>query len=91
MFTGPTSCQVSTFNSRSRSFYIHPENDGFSASNECFSNREFAFILKDDVHLRYRSYPDGISFERDCQAMSPYKIDIGAIYSASVGDSVYYV
>ena len=45
--------------------------------------REIAFILKDDVHLRYNSFVDGEEFRREvvrkCQQLQ--KVDIGAVYN----------
>lgn len=49
-----------------------------------FSLREFAFILKDDVHLRYLSFSNTAEFMEKLQRSSPHKIDIGAVYNRPV-------
>jgi len=46
-----------------------------------FALREFAFILENDVHLRYRSFSDALHFERELCKVCPHKLDIGAVYN----------
>ncbi|CAI2348363.1 unnamed protein product [Caenorhabditis sp. 36 PRJEB53466] len=46
-----------------------------------FNRREFAFILADDVHLRYRSFNDEHSFFKALTSTNPHKLDIGAVYN----------
>ncbi|KAF1761227.1 hypothetical protein GCK72_009481 [Caenorhabditis remanei] len=46
-----------------------------------FNRREFAFILADDVHIRYRSYHDELSFFKALTSTNPEKLDIGAVYN----------
>uniref|UniRef100_A0A1I7UHB6 DNA primase n=1 Tax=Caenorhabditis tropicalis TaxID=1561998 RepID=A0A1I7UHB6_9PELO len=46
-----------------------------------FNRREFAFILADDVHIRYRSYHDEHSFFKALTSTNPEKLDIGAVYN----------
>nr|CDJ92872.1 DNA primase domain containing protein [Haemonchus contortus] len=46
-----------------------------------FARREFAFILEEDVHLRYRCFSDQAEFEHELCKISPHKLDIGAVYS----------
>ncbi|XP_041374260.1 DNA primase small subunit-like [Gigantopelta aegis] len=46
-----------------------------------FTNREFSFTLKDDVYIRYQSFPDQQDLEKEIQKRCPYKIDIGAVFS----------
>lgn len=48
---------------------------------EYFNRREFAFILADDVHIRYRSYHDELSFFKALTSTNPEKLDIGAVYN----------
>ncbi|PIC38915.1 hypothetical protein B9Z55_010775 [Caenorhabditis nigoni] len=45
---------------------------------EYLNRREFAFILADDVHIRYRSYHDELSFFKALTSTNPEKLDIGA-------------
>uniref|UniRef100_A0A0N5AUB5 DNA primase n=1 Tax=Syphacia muris TaxID=451379 RepID=A0A0N5AUB5_9BILA len=56
----------------------------------CFSLREFAFILEDDVHLRYRSFNDGAELEKELCKVAPHKLDIGAIYNHRPKDNKKY-
>lgn len=56
----------------------------FLDSFEYFSFREFAFILKDDVHLRYLSFDNSSEFLEKLHKTYPYKIDIGPIYNRQV-------
>eukprot|EP00037_Helgoeca_nana_P014951 m.140414 g.140414 ORF g.140414 m.140414 type:complete len:454 (-) comp22797_c0_seq1:158-1519(-) len=53
---------------------------------EYFSNREFSFTLKDDVYIRYRSFASEEEMTADIKKMNPYKIDIGAVFSAKPKD-----
>ncbi|XP_006816154.1 DNA primase small subunit-like [Saccoglossus kowalevskii] len=46
-----------------------------------FCHREFSFTLKDDVYIRYQSFPDQHDMEKEIQKACPYKIDIGAVFS----------
>ncbi|CAP29546.1 Protein CBR-PRI-1 [Caenorhabditis briggsae] len=48
---------------------------------EYLNRREFAFILADDVHIRYRSYHDELSFFKALTSTNPEKLDIGAVYN----------
>uniref|UniRef100_A0A915JQG1 DNA primase small subunit n=1 Tax=Romanomermis culicivorax TaxID=13658 RepID=A0A915JQG1_ROMCU len=50
-------------------------------NNAYFQKREFAFILPDDIYLRYRSFNDPLEFERDLIKTAPEKVDIGAVYN----------
>ncbi|CAD6187715.1 unnamed protein product [Caenorhabditis auriculariae] len=49
--------------------------------SEYFARREFAFILADDVHLRYKSFNDVLSFEKELCKVNPHKLDLGAVYN----------
>uniref|UniRef100_A0A8R1I1T6 DNA primase n=1 Tax=Caenorhabditis japonica TaxID=281687 RepID=A0A8R1I1T6_CAEJA len=49
--------------------------------SDYFNRREFAFILPEDVHIRYRSYNDEHSFFKALTSTNPEKLDIGAIYN----------
>ncbi|VVB09562.1 unnamed protein product [Arabis nemorensis] len=54
----------------------HPGCDEFY-----FGRREFSFTLENDAYLRYRSFKNASAMENDIKEKSPYKIDIGAVYS----------
>ncbi|EPB74337.1 DNA primase small subunit [Ancylostoma ceylanicum] len=56
-------------------------------SADYFAKREFAFILEEDVHLRYRSFIDQNEFETDLCKINPHKLDIGAVYSHKPKDN----
>ncbi|KAF7635640.1 DNA primase [Meloidogyne graminicola] len=51
----------------------------------CFANllinREVAFILKDDRHLRYLSFSNLQEFKQKLIHTNPFKIDVGAVYN----------
>lgn len=47
-----------------------------------FSHREFSFTLQDDVYLRYQSFNSQEELEEGVRKHTPYKIDIGAIFTA---------
>ncbi|CAI5445650.1 unnamed protein product [Caenorhabditis angaria] len=49
--------------------------------SEYFCRREFAFILADDVHLRYKSFKDVLAFQKALCSTNPHKLDLGAIYN----------
>lgn len=55
-----------------------------SESGDYFARREFAFILDEDVHLRYRCFADQAEFEQELCKINPHKLDIGAVYSHKV-------
>ncbi|KRZ18725.1 DNA primase small subunit [Trichinella zimbabwensis] len=46
-----------------------------------FRRREFAFILKGSIYLRYKSFDNGSYFEKEVISSVPEKIDIGAVYN----------
>ena len=54
--------------------------------NSFFSHREFSFTLQNDVYVRYQSFKNQSELEKEIQRISPYKIDIGAIYNHSPKD-----
>jgi len=56
------------------------------APRNYFENREFSFTLKDDVYIRYLSFANEKELAEAMQKRLPYKIDIGAIYSARPKD-----
>ena len=51
----------------------------FTENPTSLSNREFAFILKDDFHMRFLSFNDQDEFKEKLLKFIPFKIDIGAI------------
>lgn len=53
-----------------------------SAQQRLLRRREFSFTTGDDVYIRYLSYDDAKAFRKDLTGMLPFKIDIGAIFSA---------
>ncbi|EDV23807.1 uncharacterized protein TRIADDRAFT_26575 [Trichoplax adhaerens] len=52
-----------------------------NVSKNYFANREFSFTLKDDIYVRYLSFSDKNEMQKEIQKRSPYKIDLGAVYS----------
>jgi len=54
-------------------------------SKDTFSHREFSFTLEDDIYVRYQSYDSRAALEEGIKKATPYKIDIGAIFSVKVG------
>lgn len=57
-------------------------NTAASAQQRLLRRREFSFTTGDDVYIRYLSYDDAKAFRKDLCDKLPYKIDIGATYSA---------
>jgi DNA primase catalytic subunit len=55
-----------------------------SEDKDYFLRREFSFTIKDDVYIRYKSYPDANSLLKDLEKNNPHKIDIGAVYTVPV-------
>lgn len=50
------------------------------------AKREFSFTLQDDIYLRYKSFSNVDEFKKELKAVNPFKIDIGAVYSAKPKD-----
>ena len=46
--------------------------------------REFSFTLKDDIYIRYLSFANKDELKAALVSKVPYKIDIGAVFNASV-------
>jgi DNA primase small subunit len=55
-----------------------------SGDLDTFSHREFSFTLADDVYVRYQSFDSREALEEGVRKATPYKIDIGAIFSVKV-------
>lgn len=55
-----------------------------AGDNDTFSHREFSFTLEDDVYVRYQSFDNQQALEESVKKNTPYKIDIGAIFSVKV-------
>jgi DNA primase small subunit len=53
-----------------------------SAASRLLRRREFSFTTGDDVYIRYLCYDDARAFRKDLVDKLPYKIDIGAAFSA---------
>ena len=51
---------------------------------DTFSHREFSFTLADDVYVRYQSFDSREALEEGVRKATPYKMDIGAIFSVKV-------
>lgn len=51
------------------------------ADEDRFSRREFSFILEDDVYLRFLSFHSAAELRQEVLRKTPFKIDIGAVYS----------
>ena len=58
---------------------------------DTFSHREFSFTLADDVYVRYQSFDSREALEEGVRKATPYKIDIGAIFSVKVSSIVVHV
>ncbi|GAB4857547.1 hypothetical protein Ancab_015455 [Ancistrocladus abbreviatus] len=46
-----------------------------------FGRREFSFTLDDDIYLRFQSFTSVAELENSIKEKSPFKIDIGPVYS----------
>merc|ERR1740117_713555 len=55
-------------------------------SKALLGRREISFTTGDDVYIRYLSYDDAAGLRKDLINKMPYKIDIGAIFSAAPRD-----
>ena len=51
-----------------------------------FSKREWSFTIEDDIYIRYQSFQNKAEFINAIQKRQPYKIDIGATFSAPPKD-----
>ena len=60
--------------------------EGEAAAQNLLHRREFSFTTGDDVYIRYLSYDNPAGFKKDLISKLPYKIDIGAIFSAQPRD-----
>lgn len=51
-----------------------------------FSRREWSFTLANDAYIRFQSFRDADSLQKDVIQMKPVKIDIGAVYNIQPKD-----
>lgn len=51
-----------------------------------FAKREFSFTIEDDIYIRYQSFRDESELTQAIQKRQPYKIDIGAVFTAPPKD-----
>lgn len=51
-----------------------------------FQNREFAFVLPNDAHIRYQSFATADLFRKQCLQMTPVRFEIGPQYSVNPRD-----
>lgn len=49
-----------------------------------FTNREFAFTVKDDIYLRYLSFSSWEEWKKETLRLNPSRFEIGAVYTARV-------
>ena len=61
------------------------QNEAATADN-LLHRREFSFTTGDDIYIRYLSYENAEEFRKDLCKKLPYKIDIGAVFSANPRD-----
>lgn len=61
-------------------FHSHP-----SVPTRLFTNREFAFTVKDDIYLRYLSFSTWDEWKKETLRLNPTRFEIGAVYTARVG------
>lgn len=61
------------------------QNEAATADN-LLHRREFSFTTGDDIYIRYLSYENADEFRKDLCKKLPYKIDIGAVFSANPRD-----
>ena len=60
------------------------DGDDAVTSKDFFSRREFSFTMENDVYIRYLSFRNEKEMREAIQKKQPHKIDIGAVYTASV-------
>nr|AFK38123.1 unknown [Lotus japonicus] len=46
-----------------------------------FGRREFSFTLENDIYLRFQSFNNALELENSIKEKSPFKIDIGPVYT----------
>ncbi|TIB70083.1 hypothetical protein E3P77_00133 [Wallemia ichthyophaga] len=51
-----------------------------------FTNREFAFTVKDDIYLRYLSFSTWDDWKKETLRLNPSRFEIGAVYTARPRD-----
>src|SRR5262245_27752024 len=55
-----------------------------AGDEKAFQKREFSFVLRDDVYMRFLSFKGLDDMREETLRLCPYKIDIGAVYTAKV-------
>jgi DNA primase small subunit len=60
--------------------YVFPDRLVWRYLNAC-KHREFAFVTKDDVQIRFQSYESSSEFSKTLKERVPFKIDVGGEYT----------
>ncbi|TIC72494.1 hypothetical protein E3Q00_03942 [Wallemia mellicola] len=58
----------------------------YNVPTRLFTNREFAFTVKDDIYLRYLSFSTWDEWKKETLRLNPTRFEIGAVYTARPRD-----